>query len=75
MVLLEVVAGLPQRLVEAAQRRTAVAGDEAGGVEAVGEVALALHQGQAHQCLDAGHQGFPGLLDVLVFQRGRCAHG
>ena len=54
VVLLDEALGLPQRLVEAAQRRAAIAGDEAGGVEAGGEVALALHHRQAHQRLRAG---------------------
>src|SRR3954463_9979376 len=35
-------------LVEAAERRTAIAGDEAGGVQSRAAVALALHQAKAH---------------------------
>src|SRR5258707_11943265 len=48
---LEVVLGLPERLVEAAQGGAAIARDEAGGVEARGGVALALHQREAHEGL------------------------
>src|SRR5471032_3326957 len=46
----------PQTSVEAAQRRAAVAGDEAGGVQTGGDVALALHHRQAHEGLDAGQE-------------------
>jgi len=45
-VLLEKLACLPEALVEPAQRRAAVAGDETGGVEAMGQVALALQHRQ-----------------------------
>jgi hypothetical protein len=45
---------LPQRLVEPAQRRAAIAGDEAGGVEAGSEVAFPLHHRQAGKGLGAG---------------------
>ncbi|MNM86917.1 hypothetical protein D3C81_990860 [compost metagenome] len=75
VVLFEMVAGFPQSLVEATQRRAAVTRDEAGGVEASGEVSLTLHQRQAHQRLDAGQQDFSSLLDVLVVQRRGRAHG
>ena len=47
----EVLLRLPQRLVEAAERRAAVAGDEAAGVEAGQPVALALQDQQADQRL------------------------
>src|SRR5471030_1054857 len=43
VVCLQMRFGLPQVFVEAAQRRAAVAGDEAGGVQTGGDVALALH--------------------------------
>ncbi|MCY1446806.1 hypothetical protein D9M71_633930 [compost metagenome] len=52
VVLLEIVAGLPQGLVETTQRRAAVAGNESGGIQAIGQVALALHQRQTHQRLN-----------------------
>jgi hypothetical protein len=48
---------LPQRLVESANRRSAVAGDETGGIESAVEVALMLQYRQAHQGFDAGHVG------------------
>ncbi|MNF43023.1 hypothetical protein D3C84_240940 [compost metagenome] len=54
VVLLEIVPGLPQCLVETTQRRAAVAGNEPGGVQAIGQIALALHQGQTHQRLNPG---------------------
>ena len=57
---------LPQRFVEAAQGRTAVAGDKAGRVEAGGGVALALHHRQAHQGLDTGQEDVTGLGGVFV---------
>ena len=44
----------PQRLVERAERRPAIAGDEAGGVQPGFQVALALQHGKLHQRLDAG---------------------
>ena len=52
-VLLQVLARLPQRLVHAAERRAAVAGNEAGGVQPGAPVALALKHRQAHQRLGA----------------------
>ena len=54
---LQVLAGAPQGLVVIAQRRTTVTADEAGGVFALGGVALALQHGQAHQGLHAAHEG------------------
>ena len=45
---------LPQRLVERAQRRAAIAGDEAGGIEAGERVALALQDQQPNERLHAG---------------------
>jgi hypothetical protein len=52
-VLLEVLARTPQGEVVGAERRSPVAGDEAGRIETRRLVALALHQGKAHQRLDA----------------------
>src|SRR3954463_2717658 len=43
-------------LVEAAERRAAIAGDQPGGVQPRAAVALALHQAKAHQRLKAGHE-------------------
>ena len=61
------------------ERRAAVAGDVAGGVQPGGQVALALHHRQPHQRLDAGEVDSPGLEHVLVVEgrgegHGRC-HG
>ena len=48
----EVLLGLPQRLVQTAERRAAIAGDEASRVQPGRLVAPALHQRQPHQRLD-----------------------
>ena len=56
VVLVEEAPGGGELLVEAAERRAAVAGDIAGGVVAGGQVALALQHRQAHQRLDAGQE-------------------
>src|SRR3546814_10663474 len=45
----EEFAGFPELLVEQAERRATVTGDEAGGVQAGGEIALSLQHRQAHQ--------------------------
>ena len=76
----------PQRLVVAAQGAAAVAGHEAGGVQALLRVAHLLQHGQAHQGLRAAHEGPAAVQRVLVVQRGgfqgaadgvgqRCIHG
>ncbi|MDT4825520.1 hypothetical protein FQZ97_588070 [compost metagenome] len=65
----QVPARLPQRLVVAAQRRAAIAGDKAGGMVAGGGIAPALQQRQAHQRLHAAHIGAAGLQRVLVIDR------
>ena len=75
VVLLDEALGLPQRLVEAAQRRAAIAGDVAGGVEPGGEVALALHHRQAHQRLRAGQVDPPAFEYVFVVQGHRDGQG
>src|SRR5260221_11125269 len=54
--LLEEALGAPERLVEAAERRAAIAGDEAGGIEAGRPVARPLHHRQAHQPLGPGQE-------------------
>jgi hypothetical protein len=59
----------PQLLVEPAERRAAVAGDVAGGVQPGGEIALALHHRQAHQRLGAGEEHPPVIERVLVSRR------
>jgi len=67
-VLLEIVAGVPQTLVQPAEWRAAVAGDEAAGVQATGLVALMLQHRQAGQRLGAGEVQMTGCESVLVIQ-------
>ncbi len=67
-VLLEVVAGFPEALVQPAQRRAAVAGNEAAGIQASGLVALVLQHRQAGQRLGAGEVQMTGCKAVLVVQ-------
>ena len=71
MVLLEVFLGLPTGLVDTAQRRAAIAGDEARGVQARGQIAHALEHGQTHQRLGAAHIGAAAFKDVFVVERNR----
>jgi hypothetical protein len=66
---LQELAGLPQRLVVAAERGAAVAADEAGGVLAGLLVAQALQHRQLHQGLDAAHEGAAVVEGVLVVER------
>ena len=58
-----------QLLVVGAQRRAAIAGDEARRVQPGGQIALALHQRQPHQRLDAGDEDPPFADRVLVVER------
>ena len=75
LVLLEEALRLPHRLVDAAERRAAIAGDEAGGVEAGGLVALALHHRQADERLGPGQEDPTGFQHVFVVQGdGRERH-
>ena len=62
---------LPQRPVEIAERRAAVAGDQAGRVEPGRTISQMLHHGQPDQRLGAGHVdlALPG--GVLVVERDR----
>jgi hypothetical protein len=66
---LQELAGLPQRLVVAAERRAAVAADEAGGVLAGLLVAQALQHRQLHEGLHAAHEGAAVIEGVLVVER------
>ena len=63
---------LPRRaqelLVEPAERRAAIAGDVAGGVQPGAAVALLLHQAQAHQRLEAGDEDAAFAQVVLVVE-------
>ncbi len=54
--LLKELMGALELAVEAAERRAAIAGDEARRVEAVAPVALLLHQAEPHQRLEAGDE-------------------
>jgi hypothetical protein len=60
--------GFPERLVDAAEGRTAVPGYERRRVQAALLVALMLQHRQAHQRLDAGHVGARRVERVLVVQ-------
>ena len=65
----------PQRLVERAERRAAVAGNESRGVEAGQRVALALQDQESDEGLGAGQVDAAGIervlvVDIDVAQRG-----
>ena len=62
---------LPQRPVEIAERRAAVAGDQAGRVEPGRTVSQMLHHGQPDQRLGAGHVDLTLPGGVLVVERDR----
>src|SRR5262245_35529825 len=64
VVLVERTLGADELLVERAERRAAIAGDEARGVEAGATVALLLHQAEPDQRLEAGHKN-PALGEVI----------
>ena len=71
VVLLEMFARGEQLLVVAAERRTAIAGDEARGVETGGAVAADLRHRQADQRLDAGQEDVAGALGVFLIETDR----
>jgi hypothetical protein len=80
--LLEAIAGLPDGLVDHAQRRAAVAAHEALRVKAARRVALFLHRQDADQRLRAGEKDRAGIgpevvgeLVVGPSQRGRLVWG
>jgi SpoU rRNA methylase family enzyme len=62
--------GFPQAEVEIAERAAAVAGNEAGGIQPGGEVALALQHRQADQRLGTGQEDAAGCACVFVIQCG-----
>jgi len=64
----QVLLGLPQGLVQRAQRRAAVAGNEACRIEPSGAVALLLQHRQTHQCLRAADVDATTLERVFVVQ-------
>ncbi len=79
--------GAEELAVEAAERRAAIAGNEARGVQPVAAVQLPLHQAEPHQGLEAGdeHAAMAEVvlvveLDVaqrhrLTLRRPVCPHG
>ncbi|MNV85799.1 hypothetical protein D3C71_1797810 [compost metagenome] len=69
VVRLQMLLGLPQRLIQAAQRRAPIARDVAGGVQARLLVAQLLQQRQAHKRLGAAEIDAAGGLGVLVVER------
>ena len=71
VVLVEVLAGGEQLLVVAAERRAAIAGYEAGGVEPRGAVAADLRHRQPHQRLDSGQEDVAGALGVFLIETDR----
>src|SRR6185503_17977208 len=71
VVLVEVLAGGEQLLVVAAERRSAVAGDKACGVQPRGAVAADLRHRQANQRLNAGQEDVAGTLRVFLIETDR----
>ena len=57
--------GAQELAVEAAERRAAIAGDKARGIEAVAAVKLLLHQAEPDQGLEPGHK-YPALAEVVL---------
>ena len=66
--LLEKGPGGVQCSVEAAQRRAAIAGDVAGGMQAGTAIARMLQHGQAGKCLHPGEEGAAVVEPVFVFE-------
>ena len=72
----EVPLRLPQRIVVDAERRAAIAGDEAAGIESGVLVAFALHDWQANERLHAGEINASGPARVFVVESdGWECHG
>ncbi|RMD91230.1 MAG: hypothetical protein D6807_00100 [Alphaproteobacteria bacterium] len=74
---LEEATGAAELEIIAAERRAAIAGDEAGSLESRFGVAPALHEGQPHQSLDPRHIGVAVAKRVLVGKRdaAQIVHG
>ena len=68
VVVLEVVPGVPQALVQVAQGRTPITGNKAGGIQAKGGITLLLQHGQAGQGLGTGEVQMARGYTVLVVQ-------
>jgi hypothetical protein len=66
---LEEALGRPQCVVIGAERRAAIAGDEAAGLEPRGGVALHLHDRQPDERLDAVEIDAPRLQIVFIVER------
>ena len=71
VVFFQVLLRFGERLVVAAQRRAAIAGDEAGGVLAALGIGLPLQHRQAHQRLGAGHERSAVLQRVFIVEGNR----
>ena len=69
VVVLEELLGAPRFLVDAAERRAAVARDEAGGIQSRQEVPLALHDGQPYQGLGSAQVDAARRERVLILER------
>jgi hypothetical protein len=65
----------PQRLIERTERRAAVAGNEAGGVQARKVIALTLQDQQANERLCAGQVDAAGIERVLIVERNLAQDG
>ena len=66
----------PEFPIIIAKGRTAVAGDETGGVEAGLFIGLGLQQGNAHQRLSPGQENLPGgpfiaVIQLVIVKRNR----
>ncbi len=69
VVVFDKAARAPQRLVEPAQRRTAIARNKAAGIEPGGDIALALHHRQTHQRLGPGQIDATLVETVFIVER------
>ena len=65
----QMLAGLPERLVERAEWRTAITRNKASGAQACNAVSLTLQHWQSNQGLIAVHKRTPMFKGVLVIQR------
>ena len=59
-------------LVVAAERRAAITGDEACGIQAVGAIAPDLRHRETDQRLDAGHEDMAGFGGVFLVEADRA---
>ena len=65
---LKMLSGFGGGLIDTAQRRAAIAGDETCGIEASGKIALTLHHRQTNQRLRAGQEDAAAFQRVLVIE-------